>query len=161
MRRRTFINVAAGTAATLALPPLAQPETPGRKNLVSSNQGEHRTGDQPMAHPVVHFEIGCRDSAKTQDFYKKLFDWKISDMGPAAMIAAEAGGITGHITALGHEPQHYTIFYVGVDDVAAYLEKAKGLGAKVLVPPVEIPTGTFAWMQDPEGNTVGLWKGKS
>jgi len=23
-----------------------------------------------------------------------------------------------------------------------------------------IPNGTFAWMQDPEGNTVGLWKNK-
>jgi len=114
-----------------------------------------------MTHPVVHFEIGCRDIAKTQDFYKKLFDWKISEMGPAAMIAAEMGGIDGHLTALGHEPQHYTIFYVGVDDVAAYLEKAKSLGAKTLVPPIDIPTGTFAWMQDPEGNTVGLWKAKS
>jgi len=50
---------------------------------------------------------------------------------------------------------------VDVEDVAAYLEKAKALGAKTLVPPVEIPTGTFAWMQDPEGNTVGLWKTKS
>jgi predicted enzyme related to lactoylglutathione lyase len=47
-----------------------------------------------------------------------------------------------------------------VDDVAAYLEKAKALGAKTLVPPVEIPMGTFAWMQDPKGNTVGLWKTK-
>jgi len=72
-----------------------------------------------MGRPVVHFEIGCKDSAKTQEFYKKLFDWKIEAMGPAAMIAAEAGGITGHITALGHEPHHYTIFYVDVDDVAA------------------------------------------
>src|ERR1700731_3909192 len=52
-----------------------------------------------MGRPVVHFEIGCKDSAKTQEFYKKLFDWKIEAMGPAAMIAAEAGGITGHITA--------------------------------------------------------------
>jgi len=26
---------------------------------------------------------------------------------------------------------------------------------------VKIPTGTFAWMQDPEGNTVGLWKSGS
>ena len=114
-----------------------------------------------MPHPVVHFEIGCKDIAKTQEFYKKLFDWRIEAMGPAAMIASEAGGIPGHITALGHEPQHYTIFYVSVDDVAAYLEKAKALGAKTLVPPVDIPTGTFAWMQDPEGNTVGLWKNKS
>ena len=31
----------------------------------------------------------------------------------------------------------------------------------MLVPQAEIPTGTFAWMQDPEGNTVGLWKRRS
>jgi len=160
MRRRTFINVTAGTAATLAFPPLTQAEPEG-KNPVSPKPGDAQTGEKPMPHPVVHFEIGCRDSAKTQEFYKKLFDWKIEAMGPAAMIAAEAGGITGHITALGHEPQHYTIFYVGVDDVAAYLDKAKALGAKTLVGPIDIPTGTFAWMQDPEGNTVGLWKNKS
>ncbi|HEX8766267.1 MAG TPA: hypothetical protein VF740_13960 [Candidatus Acidoferrum sp.] len=71
-------------------------------------------------------------------------------MGPAAMIASETGGIPGHITALGHEPQHYTIFYVSVDDVTGYLEKAKALGAKALVGPIDIPTGTFAWMQDPK-----------
>jgi uncharacterized protein len=151
----------AGTAASLAFQPLAQAESPEPKNPLRPKPTDHRTGAEPMTHPVVHFEIGCKDSAKTQEFYKKLFDWKIEAMGPAAMIAAEAGGITGHITALGHEPQHYTIFYVGVDDVAAYLEKAKGLGAKTLVPPIDIPTGTFAWMQDPEGNTVGLWKAKS
>jgi predicted enzyme related to lactoylglutathione lyase len=116
--------------------------------------------EDAMGRSVVHFEIGCKDSAKTQEFYKKLFDWKIEAMGPAAMIAAETGGIGGHITALGHEPHHYTIFYVDVDDVAASLAKAQALGAKMLVPPVEIPTGTFAWMQDPEGNTVGLWKAK-
>jgi len=113
-----------------------------------------------MGRAVVHFEIGCQNSAKTQEFYEKLFDWKIETMGPAAMIAAESGGIGGHITALGHEPNHYTMFYVDVDDVVAYLERAKALGGKTLVPPVEIPTGTFAWMQDPEGNTVGLWKAK-
>jgi predicted enzyme related to lactoylglutathione lyase len=112
-----------------------------------------------MGNPVGHFEIGCRDSKKTQEFYSKLFDWKITEAGPAAMIST-GSGIGGHITALGHEPTHYTIFYVEVDDVQAYLDKAKRLGGKVLVPPVDIPTGTFAWMGDPEGNTIGLWKTK-
>jgi predicted enzyme related to lactoylglutathione lyase len=112
-----------------------------------------------VAHPVVHFEIGCRDSKKAQDFYGRLFGWKMNEQGPAAMIDA-GGGITGHMTALGHEPYHYTIFYVQVEDVQAYLDKAKSLGGKMLVPPVEIPTGTFAWMSDPEGNTIGLWKPK-
>jgi predicted enzyme related to lactoylglutathione lyase len=110
-----------------------------------------------MANPVVHFEIGCKDSPATQKFYANLFGWKIQEAGPAAMIDA-GKGITGHITALGHEPHHYTIFYVEVDDVQAYIDKATKLGAKMLVPPVPIPTGTFAWIQDPEGNTIGLWK---
>ncbi|MGH9866285.1 MAG: VOC family protein [Candidatus Acidiferrales bacterium] len=112
-----------------------------------------------MGHPVVHFEIGCRDSAKTQDFYAKLFGWKFEQAGPAAMINT-GDAVTGHITELGHEPHHYTIFYVKVENVQRYLDNAQLLGGKTLVPPIDIPTGTFAWMQDPAGNTVGLWKQK-
>ncbi len=65
-----------------------------------------------MGQPVVHFEIGCRDSQKTQGFYSSLFGWKIAQEGPAAMIETGKGN-TGHITALGHEPYHYTIFLRG------------------------------------------------
>jgi predicted enzyme related to lactoylglutathione lyase len=111
-----------------------------------------------MARPIVHFEIGCRNSEAAQKFYKDMFEWEITPAGPAAMIAPAGGGIGGHISSLGHEPHNYTIFYVGVDDVAGYLEKANALGGKTLVGPITIPTGTFAWMQDPEGNTIGLWK---
>jgi predicted enzyme related to lactoylglutathione lyase len=114
-----------------------------------------------MGRAVIHFEIGCRDSAETQKFYRDMFDWNITQAGPAAMISPDAPGIGGHITQLGHEPHHYTIFYVDVEDVAASLKKAESLGGKMLVPPVESPAGTFAWFQDPEGNTVGLWKAKT
>lgn len=110
-----------------------------------------------MPHPVVHFEIGCKDRAKTAQFFGDLFGWKTQEAGPATNIDTGMG-IDGHITALGHEPQHYTIFYVEVDDVQAYLDKAKALGGKMLVPPVKIPTGTFAWFADPDGNTIGLLK---
>ena len=114
-----------------------------------------------MGQPVVHFEIGCRDSARTQAFFKDLFGWSIQQAGPAAMIDTKAGtGINGHITALGHEPFRYVTVYVQVDDVAAALAKAESLGGKTQVPPVEIPTGTFAWFTDPDGNTIGLWKPK-
>jgi predicted enzyme related to lactoylglutathione lyase len=107
--------------------------------------------------PVVHFEIGCRDRAKTERFFADLFGWQIQQSGPASNIdAAGPHGIAGHITALGHEPQHYTIFYVEVEDVKACLDKAVALGGKVVVPPVKIPTGTFAWFADLDGNTIGL-----
>jgi hypothetical protein len=45
--------------------------------------------------------------------------------------------------------------------VKACLERASSLGGKTLVPPVAIPTGTFAWFADPEGNTIGLWQDKT
>jgi predicted enzyme related to lactoylglutathione lyase len=115
-----------------------------------------------MGRPVVHFEIGCKDKAGTAKFYTELFDWTTQEMGPAAMIATGSEkGIPGHITSLGHEPHNYTIFYVEVDDVAAALKKGESLGGKTLVPPVPIPTGRFAWLADPEGNTIGLFETKS
>jgi len=109
-----------------------------------------------MPNPVVHFEIGCRDTTRTRKLYQDLFDWKIQGAGPAATIAE--AGISGHITALGHEPHNYTIFYVEVADVVAHIAKAESLGCKKIVGPVTIPTGTFAWISDPDGNTIGLWK---
>jgi predicted enzyme related to lactoylglutathione lyase len=114
-----------------------------------------------MGNPVVHFEIGCRDLEKTSEFYSKLFDWTISPMGPAAMISSGDKGISGHMTALGHEPHQYTIFYVEVADIVEALKKAESLGGKKLVGPVPIPTGSFAWFVDPGGNTVGLMQPKT
>lgn len=112
-----------------------------------------------MGQPVVHFEIGCQNREKTEQFFSKAFGWEIQPGGPASMInTLSPAGIQGHITSLGHEPHHYTIFYVQVDDVRKYLDLAVGLGGKVLVPAIDIPTGTFAWFADPEGNTIGLWK---
>ena len=108
-----------------------------------------------MAHPVVHFEIGCKDSKKTQEFYKSRFGWNITEAGPAAMIDT-SGGPTGHINALDHEPHHHTIFYVqgraGVSRPGTKASRKNSCCSGADSP------GTFAWLQDPEGNTVGLWK---
>lgn len=113
-----------------------------------------------MGVPIVHFEIGCRDNEKTQQFYRELFGWTIDQMGPAGMITTGAeSGITGHITSLGHEPHHYVTVYAEVDDIGAYLERAEGLGGSVVVPENEVPgQGSFAWLKDLDGNIIGLWK---
>jgi predicted enzyme related to lactoylglutathione lyase len=110
-----------------------------------------------MGNPVVHFEIGCRDKAKTVEFFSQLFDWKMEEMGPATTIQT-GGTVDGHIIALGHEPHNFVNVYIEVDDVQAYLDKAVILGGKILVPPVKIPTGTFGWFADPEGTIVGILK---
>ena len=47
-----------------------------------------------MGRPVVHFEIGCRDKARTAEFFSKLFDWNTQEMGPATII--DTGCRLGH-----------------------------------------------------------------
>jgi predicted enzyme related to lactoylglutathione lyase len=114
--------------------------------------------------PVVHFEIGCRDEAKTREFFGKLFGWDIVAPPAAnvpAMIAAAKDGISGHITSLGHEPQHYVTIYVQVDDIPITLARVESLGGKKIVGPIDVPTGTFAWFHDLDGNIIALWKSKS
>ena len=110
-----------------------------------------------MGRPVVHFEIGCRDGARTGKFYGELFDWKITAAGPAQMIATGSDkGIQGHFTSLGHEPHDYVTFYVEVEDLEGTLERVVALGGSKVIGPIPIPTGRFAWIKDPEGNLIGL-----
>jgi predicted enzyme related to lactoylglutathione lyase len=112
-----------------------------------------------MGAPVVHWEIGCRDVAKAKKFYGPLLGWEFQEYGPAAMVSPNAPGIGGHINSLGHEPHTYVTFYAQVDDLKATLEKAAKLGGSTVVPPTEVPgMGHFAWLKDPEGNVIGLWK---
>jgi len=121
------------------------------------------------AAPVVHFEIIGKDAKKLQNFYGKLFEWKINADNPMnyGMVEAVANGkdvgkgsIGGGISAAEPGMPSYVTFYVQVDDTDAYLKKAESMGGKTIVPTTEIPNMvTFALFQDPEGNMVGLVKG--
>ena len=111
-------------------------------------------------HPVVHFEIGCREGDKTREFFTQLFGWEVSGPDTGMMInTGDAGGIGGHIVELAPEWGNYVTIYVQVEDLEVYLQKASELGGKTLVPPVTLPgQGSFAWLAAPEGNITGIWK---
>ena len=110
-----------------------------------------------MTNQICHFEIGCRDRAKTAAFYSKMFDWTMK-AEPTGTAIRTGGDVGGHVNSLGHEPHTYTIFYIMVDDVASALAKAASLGGRKLVGPVPLPDGTsFGWFADPEGNTIGVY----
>lgn len=113
-----------------------------------------------MKHPVVHFEIGCRDGDRTREFFSELFDWDVSGADSGMMIdAGGPGSVGGHIAELGSDWGAYVTVYVEVEDLELYLERALDLGGKTLVPPVALPgQGSFAWLAAPEGNIIGIWK---
>jgi len=118
-----------------------------------------------MAKPVVHFEIAGRDGKKSCDFYGKLFDWKINreiggmdyNLVPAAGDKSIGGGIFTAPTGMAP----CVTFYVEVEDLQKYLDKAVSLGGKITQPPTPIPIpgiGSSAMFTDPDGLLIGLFK---
>ena len=94
-----------------------------------------------MPNPIVHWEISGKDGAKLQDFYGKMFDWKINSDNPMNYGIVETGGtggINGGIFGSKEGAPSYVTFYVMVDDLQAYLDKAVGLGGKAILPPMPI-----------------------
>ena len=115
-----------------------------------------------MGQPVVHFEIGAKDYKKAMEFYGKVFDWSYNEPEgmPYGMVEAQGkDSIGGGICKLEDGQQPYVTFYVQVDDLQAYLDKAEANGGKTVLPPTPIPgIGSCAWLSDPDGNCIGLFK---
>lgn len=112
-----------------------------------------------MGRPVVHFEINGKDVAKLQKFYGDLFDWKIDANNPmnyGLVDTQSQGGINGGIGQSDDGPS--VRFYIEVDDLQAYVDKAEKLGGKVLMPPEDLGMVQIAMFSDPEGNQIGLVK---
>lgn len=114
-----------------------------------------------MGKPVVHWEINAKNPAALHAFYAQLFGWKIDVNNPIKYGLVSTGGEVGINGGIGPaDGEAYVTFYVRVEDLQAYLDKAVKLGGKIVVPPTEIPgMVTFAIFADPEGFRIGLVKG--
>jgi uncharacterized protein len=117
-----------------------------------------------MGNPVVHWELMSKDPAKVAAFYETLFDWKIQhmpEMNYRMVDTGGEGGINGGILKPDREgpwPGNM-LFYVNVDDLAAYRKKVVAAGGKIHVEEQVVPgMGAFSLFTDPEGRMMGLWK---
>lgn len=113
-----------------------------------------------MGGKVVHFEVIGKDGKKLQEFYAKLFDWKIDANNPLnyGQVGAEDAGIGGGIGA-GQPGDSHVTFYVEVEDLHEHLKKAERLGGKTILAPADVPGGPqLAMFADPEGHVIGMIK---
>jgi predicted enzyme related to lactoylglutathione lyase len=68
-------------------------------------------------------------------------------------------GINGGIWPAPPEGKPMVALFIAVEDLAAHVEKAKELGATIIIPPQKLPDGDeMAYIADPEGIPVGLFK---
>lgn len=113
---------------------------------------------------VAWFEVTGKDGLALQRFYGELFEWHVQDAGDGSgygLVQAAENGIAGGIGPARDGGPGQVTFYVEVDDVAAYLQRAEQLGGQTIVSPTAIEEFglTFAFFADPEGHVVGLSKG--
>lgn len=117
-----------------------------------------------MGAPVVHWEINSNNAERLQEFYSRLFDWKVNANNPMqyGLVAAGAkGGIGGGIGQNDpNQPAPAAVtFYAAVKDLHETLSKAVSLGGTIVMPVTEIPNMvTMAMFRDPDGNTIGIIK---
>lgn len=107
-------------------------------------------------------ELLTTDVAAAKKFYSRLFGWTTEDMQmdggfTYTVVKAEADGIGGIMSMppqAGEMPPHWGV-YVTVNDVDATAKLAEELGAKILLPPRDIPkVGRFCVLQDPQGAVI-------
>ena len=117
-----------------------------------------------MPNPFAHIELTTGDLGAAKKFYKKLFDWKLSDspMGTTGGIytmVAPGKGPGGGMQAkpMPNAPVAW-MPYVEVDNVKKILAKAEKGGATVVVPVTDIgKNGIIGVFVDPTGATLGVW----
>jgi uncharacterized protein len=117
-----------------------------------------------MGNPVVHWELMSKEPEKVAAFYEKLFGWRIEhrpEMNYRIVDTQGEGGINGGIVKPDREgpwPGNM-LFYIAVDDLAAYRSKIVDAGGEIHVEEQKVPgMGSFTLFTDPEGRMMGLWK---
>ena len=112
-----------------------------------------------MSSPLIHFEVAGKDPGKLQSFFGDLFGWQVDANNPMNYgIVNLSGDVGGGIGPAPEGQPGHAMFYVGVDDVDAALQKVESLGGSRVFGPMEVPEGpTIAHFADPEGNVVGLF----
>jgi predicted enzyme related to lactoylglutathione lyase len=114
-----------------------------------------------MPNPFVHVELQTSDVEKAKKFYQGLFKWELDkvDVMDYTMIKVGSGTGGGMMkNPMPGSPSHW-MAYVGVDDVAASLKKAKSLGAQVCMEATDVGGhGIMGAFIDPTGAALALWQ---
>jgi len=109
---------------------------------------------------VVHLELHTRDRAAASLFYGELLRWsteRIVNRWGSYHRLTLGDRLDGGLTECAVS-QACWLPYVEVDDVIATAERARGLGASLLLDPREGPAGWRAVIATPAGGELALWE---
>jgi predicted enzyme related to lactoylglutathione lyase len=110
--------------------------------------------------PIVHLELHTCDQAGASAFLARLLQWRPEEIRAASgsYLALDLGaGIGGGIVECGTRRPLW-LPYVEVDRIGRATDRARRLGATVLLEPREGPSGWRSVVSSAEGGEVALWE---
>ena len=112
--------------------------------------------------PVVHLELHTGDLPRACAFYARLCGWQPERIaaGSGSYLALELGGGFGGGIVECETRRPLWLPYVEVAEIAEVTERARLLGASVLLEPREGPAGWRSVVAAPAGGEVAFWQPK-
>jgi predicted enzyme related to lactoylglutathione lyase len=114
------------------------------------------------ASPVVHLELQTDDLRRACTFYTRLFGWRartVEAHGSSYLTLELSEGIQGGATERAGAGAAW-LPYVEVADIVEAADRARLLGAAVLLEPREGPAGWRSVLAAPAGAEIALWQPK-
>ncbi len=114
---------------------------------------------------VVWFEIPVTDMKRAMSFYSNVLKTELTEdtTGPNPMavfpITDMGKGRSGHLYPGKPAPAGggNTVHLATPAPLEEAMERVTQNGGKVVSPIITIPAGRFAYCQDPDGNSIGLF----
>jgi uncharacterized protein len=116
----------------------------------------------PRASPVVHLELHTGDLADASSFYEQLCGWRpeVVHTAVGAYHALELGGSVGGGIVECPVGRPLWLPYVEVGQIDELTDRARQLGARVLLEPREGPVGWRSVVGTPSAGEIVLWQPK-
>jgi predicted enzyme related to lactoylglutathione lyase len=111
------------------------------------------------ARPVVHLELHTRDLPQARELYAGLCGWPGERVtaGDATYLALELGTLSGGIVACA-TARPVWVPYVEVRRVDEATDRARGLGATVLLEPRACANGWRSVVTSDHGGEMAFWQ---
>jgi uncharacterized protein len=114
------------------------------------------------SNPVVHLELHTGDRLGASLFYAELCGWRPEriDASCGSYLALELGGGLGGGIVECDTRRPLWLPYIEVAEITEATERARELGASVLLEPREGPAGRRSVVAAPAGGEVAFWQPK-
>jgi uncharacterized protein len=116
---------------------------------------------------VVHFEIPYDNKNRASKFYSEIFGWQLLDIPEMEYtlihsaetdennMVIEKGAINGGLFQRNDSAKQ-PIVVIGVKSIDETIKRILSAGGKIVTPKQAIPNGSYARVEDCEGNVIGL-----